>query len=135
MGKLKCLLSNFVFFVIPLIFLTSCGLDTYIVVDMPTCGVASETVSIADLCDEVLFVVRANKVSPEKVYSALKDLSFSNTKITGFVLNATNETNVHYYYGRYGKRRYGYGYGYGYGHSHYRPEALSANDYEYKSEK
>ena len=108
---------------------------TYIVVDMPTCGVASETVSIADLCDEVLFVVRANKVSPEKVYSALKDLSFSNTKITGFVLNATNETNVHYYYGRYGKRRYGYGYGYGYGHSHYRPEALSANDYEYKSEK
>lgn len=108
---------------------------TYIVVDMPTCGVASETVSIADLCDEVLFVVRANKVSPEKVYSALKDLSFSNTKITGFVLNATNETNVHYYYGRYGKRRYGYGYGYGYGHSHYRPEALSTNDYEYKSEK
>jgi Mrp family chromosome partitioning ATPase len=83
----------------------------------------------------VLFVVRANKVSPEKVYSALKDLSFSNTKFTGFVLNATNETNVHYYYGRYGKRRYGYGYGYGYGHSHYRPEALSANDYEYKSEK
>ena len=36
MGKLKCLLSNFVFFVIPLIFLTSCGLDTYIVVDGPT---------------------------------------------------------------------------------------------------
>ena len=104
----------------------------YIVVDMPTCGVASETVSIADLCDEVLFVVRANKVSPDKVYDALKDLAFSNAKITGFVLNATNETNVHYYYGRYGKRRYGYGYGYG--HSHYRPEALSANDYEYKSE-
>ena len=106
----------------------------YIVVDMPTCGMASETVSIADLCDEVLFVVRANKVSPDKVYDALKDLAFSNAKITGFVLNATNETNVHYYYGRYGKRRYGYGYGYGYGHSHYRPEALSANDYEYKSE-
>lgn len=36
MGKLKCLLSNFVFFVIPLFFLTSCGLDTYIVVDSPT---------------------------------------------------------------------------------------------------
>lgn len=36
MGKLKCFLSNFVFFVIPLFFLTSCGLDTYIVVNSPT---------------------------------------------------------------------------------------------------
>ncbi len=104
----------------------------YIVVDMPTCGVASETVAIADLCDEVLFVTRSNKVSPEKVYDALKDLAFSNAKITGFVLNAVNETNVHYYYGRYGKRRYGYGYGYTYGH--YGNEELTANDYEYKSE-
>lgn len=103
----------------------------YIVVDMPTCGVASETVSIADLCDEVLFVTRANKVSPEKVYDALKDLAFSDAKITGFVLNAANETNTHYY-GRYGKRRYGYGYGYGYGH--YRLEVQSAEDYQYKSE-
>ncbi len=102
----------------------------YIVVDMPTCGVASETVAIADLCDEVLFVTRANKVSPEKVYDALKDLAFSNVKIAGFVLNAANETNTHYYYGRYGKRRYGYGYGYG----HYRPEVQSADDYQYKSE-
>ena len=102
----------------------------YIVVDMPTCGVASETVAIADLCDEVLFVTRSNKVSPEKVYDSLKDLAFSNAKITGFVLNAVNETNVHYYYGRYGRRHYGYGYGYG----HYRPEVQSADDYQYKSE-
>lgn len=104
----------------------------YIVVDMPTCGVASETVAIADLCDELLFVTRSNKVSPEKVYDALKDLAFSNAKITGFVLNAVNETNVHYYYGRYGKRRYGYGYGYGYGQGG--DEIKSANDYQYKSE-
>lgn len=104
----------------------------YIVVDMPTCGVASETVAIADLCDELLFVTRSNKVSPEKVYDALKDLAFSNAKITGFVLNAVNETNVHYYYGRYGKRRYGYGYGYGYGH--YGPKVQATDDYQYKSE-
>lgn len=104
----------------------------YIVVDMPTCGVVSETVAIADLCDEVLFVTRSNKVSPEKVYDALKDLAFSDVKITGFVLNATNENNVRYYYGRYGKRRYGYGYGYGYGQGGH--EIKSANDYQYKSE-
>ncbi len=101
----------------------------YIVVDMPTCGVDSETVAIADLCDEALFVTRANKVSPEKVYDALKDLAFSNVKITGFVLNAANEANTYYYYGRYGTRRYGYGYGYG----HYKTENQPADDYEYKS--
>lgn len=52
MGKLKCLLSNFVFFVIPLIFLTSCGLDTYIVVDSPTIVINPPSYTTEDFNNE-----------------------------------------------------------------------------------
>ena len=93
----------------------------YIIVDMPTCGIVSETVSIADFCDELLFVVRANAVSPDKVYNALKDMAFSDVKMMGFVVNSVDQNSSgggYRYYGRYGKRRYGYGYGYGYGYDH-----------------
>ncbi len=99
----------------------------YIIVDMPTCGAVSETVQIADLCDEILFVTRVNAVSPEKVYNALKELSFSNVKLMGFVLNGVDENNNRHYYGRYGKRYYGYGYSYGY--------SRKGEDYLYGSNK
>lgn len=92
----------------------------YIIVDMPVCSLASEAVSIADLCDQVLFVIRANTISPDKIYSCLKDISFSDVSMMGFVLNfteqGTGEMGGYKYYGRYGKRRYGYGYGYSYSH-------------------
>ncbi len=90
----------------------------YIIVDMPVSEVVSETVQIADLCDELLFVVRTNTVSPERVYGALKDISFSDVNLMGFVLNfveeGSSEMGGYKYYGRYSKRRYGYGYGYNY---------------------
>lgn len=92
----------------------------YIIVDMPVCGVVSETVSIADFCDQILFVIRANTISPDKIYGCLKDISFSDVSMMGFVLNfveqGTGEMGGYKYYGRYGKRRYGYGYGYSYSH-------------------
>ncbi len=92
----------------------------YIIVDMPVCSIVSETVSIADLCDQILFVIRANTISPDKIYSCLKDISFSDVSMMGFVLNfveqSTGEMGGYKYYGRYGKRRYGYGYGYSYSH-------------------
>lgn len=91
----------------------------YIVVDLPTCGLASETASIADLCDQVMFVIKWNATSPEKVYNSITYMAFSNAKMMGFVLNAverdSSDYNGYKYYGGYGKRRYGYGYGYGYG--------------------
>lgn len=83
----------------------------YVIVDMSTCGIISETVSIADLCDEVLFVVRANTVSPDKVYNSLKDMAFSDVKMMGFVLNCVDQSSgegIYKYYGRYGSN-YGYG--------------------------
>ena len=105
----------------------------FVVVDMPTCLMASETVQIADLCDEVLFVVRSEYISSDKVYSALKDLAFSDVKIMGFVLNATVQSigdTGYKYYGRYGKRRYGYGYSH-YGHSYgYSRDRINGGNYD-----
>ncbi len=98
----------------------------FIVVDLPVCSAISETVNIANLCDELLFVVRANAVTPDKVRNAIQDMSFSDVHIIGFVVNGVdpNMGDTGYkYYGRYGKRRYGYGYGYGY--SHYRKDKSS----------
>ncbi len=98
----------------------------YIIVDLASCDVASESASTADLCDEVLFVVRWNGASYEKILNSVKYMSFSDSHFMGFVLNQISPDELiggkyrygHYYYS-YG-RRYGYGrygkYGrYGYG--------------------
>ena len=87
----------------------------YIIVDMPSVGIVPDTISIADLCDELLYVIKANSISPKKVYDSLTDLAFSNAALMGFVLNEVTESSQRrYYHSYYGKRRYGYGYSYGY---------------------
>ena len=106
----------------------------YVIVDMATCSLASETVLIGDLCDEMLFVVRSNTISPDKVYNSLKDMAFSDVRMMGFIVNCVNpgsDLGGYKYYGRYGRRRYGYGYGYGYsnygrGHNYRRSGELIA---------
>lgn len=88
----------------------------YIVVDMPACSVNAETIRIADLCDELLFVVLADKLSPEKIMASVKDIAFSDAKLMGFVLNGasigSSERGAYKVSNRYGKHNYGYGYGY-----------------------
>ncbi len=96
----------------------------YIIVDLASCDGASESAATADLCEEVLFVVRWNGVSYEKILNAVKYMSFSSSHFMGFVLNLISPDEMiggkyrygHYYYSY--SRRYGYGYGryrYGYG--------------------
>ena len=91
----------------------------YIVVDLSNCGLASETASIADFCDDILFVVKWNTVSTDDIISASKYMSFSKAKNIGYILNAVpidiGDYGGYKYYGRYGRRRYGYGYGHSYG--------------------
>jgi Mrp family chromosome partitioning ATPase len=92
-----------------------------IIVDLSSCDVASETAATADLCDQILFVVKWNGVSCDKITNAIKYMSFSDAGIMGYILNQSSPderttSKYHYnkYYYNYG-RRYGYGYGYGYG--------------------
>ena len=93
----------------------------YIVVDMSSCDLASETASAADLCDELLFVIKSNTLPAEKVLNAMKYMSFSDAHFMGYVLSQISPDErssgkYHYsrYYYSYG-RRYGYGGRYGYG--------------------
>ena len=90
----------------------------YIIVDMPSCMTSSESVSIADLCDGVLFTIKWNSTNQQRILSSINDLAFSDTPIIGYILNDVSINYSEYggykYYGKYGKRRYGYGYGYGY---------------------
>ena len=95
----------------------------YIVVDLPASGRSADAVSVADLCDEVLFVVRWNGPEIDEISAAVKFMEFSRVKLAGYVLNGiapgSGEYGSHRYYGgsRYGYGySYGYGYGYGYGH-------------------
>lgn len=101
----------------------------YVIVDMPPCGVVSDSISIADLCDTVVFNVKWDFASVERIRSAIKYLSFSKTGIMGFVINEVKNGGSEYgryrsygKYGKYGKNSknsknnsYLYGYGYGYG--------------------
>ncbi len=102
------------------------ALYDYIVVDLSSCDIASETASTADLCDEILFVIKWNNLSSDKIMNAIKYMSFSDAHFMGFVLNQISSDEIiggkyhygHYYYSyarRYGYGRYGHRYGYGYG--------------------
>ena len=85
----------------------------YIVVDLPASGRSADAVSVADLCDEVLFVVRWNGPEIDEISAAVKFMEFSRVKLAGYVLNGIAPGS-----GEYGSHRYygGYGYGHGYGH-------------------
>ena len=93
----------------------------FIVMDMSSCGVVSETISLADLCDQLIFVVKWDTVNYDKISNAVRDLAFSEAKFMGFVLNKVSMDYGDvgsYKYSGYGMRKYGYGYGYGYGKSY-----------------
>ena len=101
----------------------------YVIVDISSCDAASEAASIGDLCDEILFVVKWNDLSYNKINNAVKYMSFSDSHLMGYVLNqiaadgiiagAYSYSRYYYSYGRrYGYARYGYG-RYGHYGSHY----------------
>lgn len=95
-----------------------------IIVDLSSCDLASETASTADLCDQILFVVKWNGVPYDKIISAIKYMSFSDAGIMGYILNqiAPDERTTGKYH--YSKYYYNYGRRYGYG-SRYRKSAVA----------
>lgn len=94
----------------------------YIVVDMPSCKLVPGAVTIADLCDDLLFVEKCDYSTITDIKEALKYVLYSKAKFIGFILNDYNPTGGGYGYGRYSYSRYGYSYGYrryGYGYRRY----------------
>ena len=80
----------------------------WVILDSPPCVPVADASILANLCDGILLVVRADSTPSEMARRARQELSGKN--IIGVVLNAVDESNV------YGSSYY-QGYGYTYGHN------------------
>lgn len=105
----------------------------YIIIDSPPVNMVIDAVVLSEMCDGVLFVVKAEQSERGAVIHAIDQLEYAKAKILGFLFNGVSpDTGIGYgkyryrqygrygRYGRYGYGKYGYGkygYGYGYGYS------------------
>lgn len=78
----------------------------YIFVDSPPVNVVTDSVAIAKLMTGVVVVVRQNYTRKEIVEQAVSALEFSQTKILGYVLNRSEQSNQK----KYGRYKYEYRY-------------------------
>lgn len=79
---------------------------SYIIIDLPPVAVASETITLCNLSDGVLYVVDAKNADKRRVKTAINDLKRNGGNVIGLVMNKVDMSD---------EKRYGYGYGYGYG--------------------
>lgn len=78
----------------------------YIIIDSPPVLLASDTITLCNLSDGVLYVVDAKNADKRKVKAAINDLKRNGGHVIGVVLNKVDMSD---------EKRYGYGYVYGYG--------------------
>lgn len=92
----------------------------YIIIDSPPCTLFQDASILAEYADEILYIVKCDKLPSWKIRDGLKFLGNQKAVVAGYVLNECPETGNGYGYGRYGYGKYGYGkYGYGkYGYGH-----------------
>lgn len=77
----------------------------YVIIDGPPCGILSDTVQMTDDMDAVLFVIRQDYGSREKILYGAELLAQSKAPLAGCVLNGTPGRGSSYY-GRYAGKRY-----------------------------
>ena len=83
----------------------------YIIIDLPPIGEVSDAISVSNLLDGIVLVVRENYCSRPALSAALHQFEFVGTKILGIVMNDASDTNKGYGKGYYKKyRKYGYYY-------------------------
>ena len=98
----------------------------YIIVDMPPSGIIPDVALITDLCDNIIFTVKADDTGINKIKRALQYILYSKARLIGFVINSHN-TGSSYGYGGYTS---GYGYRSRYRYrSHYRYGRYSSYGY------
>ena len=107
-GTKQCKLSDVGF---KTIFEQLKGQYDYIVVDLPPCGIVSDSALITNLCDVILFVIKSDTVSVDNIKKSLQYILYSKARLLGFVVNDCANPIGSYgrynYYGRY--KSYGYG--------------------------
>ncbi len=85
----------------------------YIIVDLPPVNLVSDALAISSLITGMIVVVKEDQTEKRELEQCYRQLSLSNVKVLGCVLNnakAGRDT-----YGDYHDYDYEYGYGYGYG--------------------
>lgn len=97
----------------------------YIVIDAPSIEGLSDAAAFAKYSDGVLFVIKEDYVTVNKIINTLQEFSYTKKPIVGCVINGrlgklgmAYGYGSHYGYGKYGYGRYGYGYGHRYGYGY-----------------
>lgn len=81
----------------------------YIIIDLPPIGEVSDAISVSNLLDGIVLIVRENYCSRPALTAAINQFEFVGTKILGIVMNDASDTNKGYGKGYYKKyRKYGY---------------------------
>lgn len=70
----------------------------YIILDAPPVLAVHDTVELANLADNILFVVRADQTSTRQVRASLERLASRASKILGMVFNCAPAGGIDYYY-------------------------------------
>lgn len=86
----------------------------YIIVDLPPVNLVSDALAISKLITGMIVVVKEDHTEKRELEQCYRQLSLSNVKVLGCVLN--NAKTGRDAYGDYHDYGYEYGYGYGYGH-------------------
>ena len=85
----------------------------YIVIDLPPVNLVSDALAISKLITGMIVVVKEDHTEKRELEQCYRQLSLSNVKVLGCVLN--NAKTGRDTYGDYHDYDYEYGYGYGYG--------------------
>lgn len=95
----------------------------YIIIDTPPCGTIADAMTISNVCDGIIYVIRQDTAKQSQILDAIQYVSSQGTRILGGILNGAegSVSGYGYGYGKYGYGKYGYGrYGYGrYGYGRY----------------
>ena len=76
----------------------------FIVIDLPPVGAVVDAQTVSQRVDGMLIVVRENYTSKRMLSDCVSQLSLTNARILGFVINgATEGSSKSYSYGKYGK--------------------------------
>lgn len=92
----------------------------YIIIDLPPVNIVSDALSISPLISGMVVVIREEYTEKKELTHCMRQLSLSNVKVLGCVLNEASSGNGSYGKYKYKKYRHSYGYGYGYGYGYYK---------------
>ncbi len=87
----------------------------YIIIDSAPCVLVSDTISLAEVVDKTIYVVRANFARTDLVNFILDCKNQNKLKNINLVLNSVGSRSIYGYEYNY---RYGYKYGYNYGYKY-----------------